>query len=48
MELNATIFVVQGNGPVLLRLPDIELLHIIRVMSEKTDNKKRKFDVINP
>ena len=40
-------FVIQGNGPALLRMPDIELLSIIRVMCETTDNKTtgRKFDV---
>ena len=41
------VFVVPGNGPALLRMPDIKLLNIVRVMCETIDNKTndRKFDV---
>ena len=45
--LKCRFFLVPGDGPVLLRMPDIELLSIIRVMCEAIDNKTtdRKFDV---
>ena len=40
-------FIVPGDGPALLRMPDIELLGIIRVMCERIGNKAnaRKFDM---
>ena len=39
-------FVEPGDGPELLRIPDIELLGMIRVMCETIDKKTtdRKFD----